>query len=50
MEDFTSFTEAKEKIGPWIEQDYNRLYPHSALGYCSPVEFEALLECQAKAA
>ena len=39
-----------QTIGPWIEQDYNQLYPHSALGYRSPVEFEALLEYQAKAA
>ena len=44
------FRKAKEKIGPWIEQYYNREYPHSALGYRSPVEFEALLEYQAKAA
>ena len=50
LEEFTSFSEAKEKIGPWIEQDYNELYPHSALGYCSPVEFEALLQYQAEAA
>ena len=44
------FRKAKEKIGPWIEWDYNRLYPHSALGYRSPVEFEAMLAYQAKAA
>jgi len=37
------FRKAKETIGPWIEQDYNRLYPHSALGYRSPEEFEAML-------
>ncbi|MCZ6688460.1 MAG: integrase core domain-containing protein, partial [Planctomycetota bacterium] len=43
LEEFASFSEAKEKIGPWIEQDYNQLYPHSALGYRSPVEFEAML-------
>jgi len=50
LEEFASFSEAKEKIGPWIEQDYNQLYPHSALGYRSPVEFEAMLRYQAKAA
>ena len=49
LEEFTSFSEAKEKIGPWIEQDYNELYPHSALGYYSPVEFEARLRYQAEA-
>ena len=42
LEEFASFSEAKEKISPWIEQDYNPLYPHSVLGYRSPVEFEAL--------
>ncbi len=50
LEEFASFSEAKEKISPWIERDYNREYPHSALGYRSPVEFEAMLRYQAKAA
>lgn len=50
LEEFASFGEAKEKIGGWIEHDYNRLYPHSALGYRSPVEFEAMVHYQAKAA
>ncbi len=50
LEEFASFSEAKEKIGPWMEQDYNQEYPHSALGYRSPVEFEAMLAYQAKAA
>ncbi len=50
LEEFASYSEAKEKIGHWIEQDYNRLYPHSALGYRSPEEFEAMLHYQAKAA
>lgn len=50
LEEFASFSEAKETISRWIEQDYNVLYPHSALGYLSPVEFEARLAYQAKAA
>ena len=50
LEEFGSFSEAKETIGPWIERDYNLLYPHSALGYRSPVEFEKMLPYQAKAA
>ncbi len=50
LEEFASFSEATETIGPWIERDYNQLYPHSVLGYRSPVEFEALLQAHAKAA
>lgn len=50
LEEFASFIEAKERIGSWIEHDYNQLYPHSALSYRSPVEFETMLEYQAKAA
>ena len=50
LEEFSSYSEAKETISQWIERDYNRLYPHSALGYRSPVEFEAMVAYQAKAA
>ncbi len=50
LEEFTSFSEVKETISRWIEQDYNQVYPHSALGYRSPVEFETVLHDQAKAA
>ena len=50
LEEFASFSEAKATISPWIEQDYNQLYPQSALGYHSPVEFEAMLQYQAEAA
>ncbi len=50
LEEFASFSEARETIGRWMEQDYNHEDPHSALGYRSPVEFEALLAYQAKAA
>jgi len=41
LNEFGSFEEAKEKIGKWIEEDYNRLYMHSKLNYMSPEEFEA---------
>ena len=34
-----SFEEAETRIAAWIEEDYNRLYVHSALGYLSPEEF-----------
>ncbi len=39
LNEFGSFEEAESRIGAWIEEDYNRLYVHSALGYLSPEEF-----------
>ncbi len=36
LPEFGSFEEAEARIGAWIEEDYNRLYVHSALGYLSP--------------
>ncbi len=42
LNEFGSFEEAKERIGKWIEVDYNKLYVHSELGYMSPEEFEDL--------
>jgi len=44
LNEFSSFEEAREKIGKWIEEDYNKLYVHSTLGYMSPEEFEARYE------
>ncbi len=41
LNQFASFNEAKEKIGRWIQEDYNKLYVHSQFGYMSPEEFEA---------
>lgn len=40
LNDFTSYNEAKDTISKWISEDYNKLYPHSKLGYMSPDEFE----------
>ena len=40
LNEFESVKESTEMIGRWIEQDYNQLYVHSALGYLSPEEFE----------
>ncbi len=37
--EFTSFEQAYEAIESWINNDYNRLYVHSALGYRSPLEY-----------
>lgn len=42
LNEFETLKEAIEKIGKWIEIDYNKLYVHSELGYFSPEEFEAL--------
>jgi len=42
LNEFETLEQAKVTIGRWIENDYNRLYVHSALGYRSPEEFEAL--------
>ena len=30
LNEFTSFEEAKDAVGNWIREDYNRLYIHSA--------------------
>jgi transposase InsO family protein len=40
LNEFDNLQEAKEKIGKWIDNDYNRLYVHSSLGYMSPEEYE----------
>ncbi len=42
LNEFETLEEAKEKIGNWLEIDYNKLYVHSELGYWSPEEFETL--------
>ncbi len=40
---YRSFAEAQQSIGQFIDAFYNRERLHSALGYCSPLEFETLL-------
>lgn len=39
--DFETFQEAKNAVERWIQNDYNKLYIHSALNYKSPEEFES---------
>ena len=39
--EYTGFDDAHQQIGDWIEQVYNTERIHSALGYLTPVEFEA---------
>ena len=38
--DFVSRREAQSQIFDYIERFYNRQRSHSALNYCSPVDFE----------
>jgi len=42
LNEFETLEQAKEKIGRWIEINYNQQYVHSSLGYMSPQEFEDL--------
>jgi putative transposase len=42
LNEFSSLEDAKQRIGQWIEIDYNKLYVHSGLGYISPEEFEEI--------
>ncbi len=43
---FDSLEAAQEAIGNWLGLDFNQRYILSALGYKSPVEFEAALREQ----
>ena len=40
LNDYRDITEARERIGQFIEQVYNYKRPHSALGYLTPIEFQ----------
>jgi putative transposase len=42
LQEYESFAEAQREIGRFIEEVYNRKRIHSALGYRTPSEFEAL--------
>jgi len=44
LEEYHSFDYAKERIGCYIDDFYNRRRLHSKLGYASPEEFEAMIE------
>ena len=47
---WASKREAKLAVGRWIEERFNRLRRHSALGMLSPVRFENHLTMQAATA
>ena len=40
INEYQSLTEARDRIGHFIENVYNQKRPHSALGYLTPMEFE----------
>ena len=44
--EYRDLAEARSSIGQFLERIYNRKRLHSALGYVSPVEFEAHLAAQ----
>jgi len=49
LNNFASFEQAKNALQNWIENDYNKLYVHSTLGYLSPDEFEKQFHRQTSA-
>ena len=40
INEYQSITEARDRIGQFIEQVYHQKRPHSALGYLTPMEFQ----------
>ena len=40
INDYQNITEARDRIGHFIEQVYHQKRPHSALGYLTPMEFQ----------
>ena len=41
LKEYGTFEEARQNIGEFIEEVYNKKRLHSSLGYVPPVEFEA---------
>ena len=42
--EYDHFTDACRQIGDWLQHEYNTQREHSALGYLTPAEFEALAD------
>ena len=40
IRDYENITEARDRIGHFIQHVYHQKRPHSALGYLTPMEFE----------
>ncbi len=40
LNEYQSLTEARDRIGQFIEQVYHQKRPHAALGYLTPIEFQ----------
>jgi transposase InsO family protein len=47
---YRDLANARQEIGTFIEEVYNRQRLHSALAYCSPMEFEDRLTTSGAAA
>jgi transposase InsO family protein len=44
INEFKTLDELKEALGKW-QHDYNHVFPHSSLEYCTPVEYEERWNC-----
>lgn len=46
LNDYTDFADAEQRIGQFLDDVYNTKRVHSALGYKTPAEYEALMRSQ----
>jgi transposase InsO family protein len=46
LNEYTDFADAQQRIGPFLDDVYNTKRVHSALGYKTPAEYEALMRSQ----
>jgi transposase InsO family protein len=50
LSDYRDFADAQKQIGRFIQDVYNHKRIHSALGYLTPTEFEAVWRSRPEAA